>query len=101
MHKAYGLLGISAKAGKVISGTDIVVEAIKNREVFLVIVAEDTSEKTKKNIKFYCDKYQIEMYIYGNIFENSKAIGKQNRGIIAIKDENLSKAIKKQIFGGE
>lgn len=100
-NKIYGLLGISAKAGKVISGTDIVLENISKGKIALVIVAEDASEKTKKNIKYFCEKENVDMIVFGDIFKNSKAIGKQNRAIIAVKDENLAEAIKKQIHGGE
>ena len=95
-HKIYGLLGISAKAGKILSGTDAVLEGIAKRKVLLVVVAEDASEKSKKNIKFFCEKENIEIVVFGDIFSNSKAIGKQNRAVIGITDENLARAIKKQ-----
>lgn len=100
-NKIYGLLGISAKAGKVLSGTDMVLDGINKGKVAMVIIAQDASEKTKKNIEYFCQKENVEMIIFGDIFNNSKAIGKQNRAIIGIADINLAKAIKKQIFGGE
>ena len=100
-HKVYGLFGISAKAGKLLSGTDMVLEGITKRKVLLVIVAEDASEKTKKNISFFCERENIEMLVFGDIFNNSKAIGKQNRAVIGVKDEKLAKAIKERILGGE
>ncbi len=96
-NKIFGLLGISAKAGKVVSGTDAVLEEIAKRKVKLVIIAQDASEKTKKNIKFFSEKENIEMIVFGDILNNSKAIGKENRAIIGIKDENLANAIKKEI----
>ena len=94
--KVYGLLGISAKAGKIISGTDVVLENIFKRKVAIVIVAEDASEKTKKNIKFYCGKENIEIIVFGDIFHNSKSIGKQNRAVIGVLDEKLAEAIKRE-----
>lgn len=100
INKVNGLLGIAAKAGKVISGMDLVLEEIAKKHVYLVIVAEDTSEKTIKNIKYYCNKGKVEMIIYGTIFDNSKAIGKHNKAIIGVKDKNLADAIKKEIHGG-
>lgn len=101
VNKVHGLLGITAKAGKIISGTDIVLEGISKKQVYLVLVAEDASEKTIKNITFSCQKENVEIIIFGDIFNNSKAIGKQNRAIIGIKDKNLADAIKKLILGGE
>ena len=100
VNKINGLLGITAKAGKVLSGTDLVLEEMAKRHVELVIVAEDSSQKTIKNMKYYCDKENVEMIIYGTILDNSKAIGKHNKAVIGIKDKNLANAIKKEIHGG-
>lgn len=101
VNKVYGLLGICSKAGKLISGTDIILENLAKKKVSLVIVAEDASEKTIKNIKYYCEKENVQLLMYGNIEENSKAIGKHNRAIIGILDKNLAVAIQKVIHGGE
>ena len=101
VNKVYGLLGISSKAGKLISGTDALIDAILKRQIKLVIVAEDASERTIKNFKDICYKNNIKFIIYGNILENSKAIGKQNRAVLGIKDVNLARAIDKVIHGGE
>lgn len=101
VNKVYGLLGISSKAGKLISGTDLILEQMQKRKVNLVIIAEDASEKTIKNMKYYCEKNNVELIVYGNIKDNSKAIGKNNRAIIGIIDKNLADCIKKVIHGGE
>ena len=86
MNKCYGMLGIAAKAGKLVSGTDAVLDVAKRKQAKLVIVAEDSSDKTKKEMKFICDRFNIPLMIFGNIDENSHAIGKRNRAIIAITD---------------
>ena len=90
--------GISAKAGKVVSGTDLVLAEMKKQKVKLVIVAEDASEKTKKNMNYYCEKSNIECIIYGTIDELSKSIGKRNKAIIGIEDQNLAETIKDKII---
>lgn len=101
VNKVYGLLGICSKAGKIISGTDIILENLVKKRVKLVIVAEDASEKTIKEMRYYCDKENVELLIYGNIFENSKSIGKHNKAVIGILDKNLADSLKKVIHGGE
>lgn len=101
VNKVYGLLGISSKAGKVISGTEVVLEEIRKHKVALVIVAEDAAERTIKNVRYECEKNNVNIEIFGNIFENSKYIGKQNRAVIGIKDKNLALAIEKIIHGGD
>jgi len=100
-NKLLGLLGICAKAGKIVSGADACLEEIKTNSVKLLIIAEDASDKTKKNYIFYGDKYNIPVAIASTVDNLSKAIGKKNRAIIGVKDINLSNEIQKIINGGE
>lgn len=101
INKVYGLLGICSKAGKLAVGTEAVIENVLKNQIELVIIAEDTSQKTKQKIKKICEEKNVEVKIFGNIFDNSNAIGKVNKAIIGIKDKNLAKAILEKICGGE
>ena len=100
-NKVYGLFGICAKAGGIVSGTDATIETIENGKAKVVIVADDCSEKTKKNMKYMCEKNAVPIYFFGDIENISKSIGKNNRGVLAIKNENLAKEIVKIICGGD
>ena len=97
------MLGISAKAGKIVCGTDATIDDIERHKVKLVIVAENASDKTKKNMKYVCDKNKVPILEFGDIDEISKTIGKTNKAIIGIKSKSLSEAIEKLIKdnGGE
>ncbi len=76
---------------------DAVVEGVKKQKVKLVIIATDTSEKSKKNIKYVCDNNKVQVIELSNIEEISKTIGKSNRAIIGIKDKNFSERNIKKI----
>ena len=101
MNKALGLIGISAKAGKIVYGTDSCINAMKNNKVKLLIVSNEASEKSKKNLKYYAEKYNIQICFFGTIEELSKSIGKKNKIVVGILEENLAKEIQKIINGGE
>ncbi len=79
--------------GKVISGMDAVQEGIKNKKIKLVIVAGDSSEKTKKNIRYVCTNNEINVIELSTIEELSHIIGKRNKAIIGITDKNFSEGI--------
>lgn len=100
-NKVLGLIGLSAKAGKIEYGADAVEESIKRKKAKLVIVAEDAADRTKENFKFLCNKLNILYVVFGEKEKISKAIGKDNKAVIAIKDKNLSNEIYKIICGGE
>ena len=100
-NKIYGLLGLCTRAGKISFGTEAVLEKISKRKVKLLIIAEDTSEKSKKKILDIAQKNNVPYTIFGTIFDNSKAIGKVNKAIIAIEDKNFAEAIKSKYIREE
>ena len=100
-NKVYGLLGLTAKAGKIAFGTDSCLEMIAKKKVKLVIVAEDSSERTINNFKEKCKENNIDFFVFGNKEDLSKSIGKVNKTVVAIKDKNLAGAIIKILNGGD
>lgn len=96
-----GLIGLAMKAGKVAFGADSVEESIEKRKVKLIIVSEDSSERTKNKFTKLCEKYNLPIIVDGNIDELSKTIGKNNKAIIGIKDINFANSIQKKYNGGD
>jgi len=94
MNKKFcSMLGISKKAGKLVSGSYNVEKFIKIKKLFLVIFAMDTSENTAKNIKRLCENYNIDYIFYGNKEILGKCIGRELIAVIGITDEGLSKVL--------
>ena len=89
------------KAGKIAFGADSVEESILKRKVKLVIVSEESSERTKSKFIKLCQNYNIPIIIDGNIDDLSKTIGKSNKAIIGIKDINFANSIQKKYDGGD
>lgn len=99
--KILGLIGFSARARKIAFGTDSVETDIKSKKIKLILIAEDASDRTKNKFKKLSEEYNIPIIIGGSIAELSKAIGKENKAVIGIKEINLSKEIIKINNGGE
>ncbi|MBQ2938386.1 MAG: ribosomal L7Ae/L30e/S12e/Gadd45 family protein [Clostridia bacterium] len=99
--KILGLIGLAMKAGKVSFGADSVEENIVKKKVKLVIVSKDSSERTRKKFVDICENYNIPIIIDGDIENLSKAIGKNNKAIIGIKDINFADSIQKKYDGGD
>ena len=100
-NKILGLIGLASRARNVCFGADSVEKYIKNKKIYLVIVADDASERTKEKFKKLCKNYNIQIIIDGKIDELSKVIGKSNKAIIGVKDINIAKGIQKINNGGE
>ena len=98
-NKLATLLGFASKSGNMVSGDSTVLNEIRKGNVYLVIIAGDASENTKKKFTDKSSSYGIESVIFSNSQELSRAIGKQNRTVIAIKEVNFAKKIK-ELLGG-
>lgn len=100
MRKYWECLDLQLSLGKVVSGMDAVVEGIKKHKVKFVIIACDTSEKSKKNIKYVCTNNQINVIELSTIETLSHVIGKKNKAIIGITDINFRDGIVKKCNRG-
>lgn len=58
--KLCGLLGLSARARKLICGTDLVCDAVRAGKTRMVLVAYDSSANTKKRVFNCCIHYECE-----------------------------------------
>lgn len=96
-----GLIGLAMKAGKICFGADSVEENITKQKVKLLILSEDSSERTKNKFIKLCEKYNVPVIIDGDIDTLSKSIGKNNKAIIGIKDINFAESIQKKYNGGD
>ena len=100
-NKILGLIGLAARARKVCFGADSVEDRTSRRQVKLLIVAEDASDRTKDKFKKIAEKENVPIIVKGEIELLSKAIGKSNKAIIGIEDINLSNEIQRINNGGE
>ncbi len=123
IKKYLNLLGFASKSGKIMFGDDDVILGLERSKVSLIIISEDMSQKAKEKFlkrlenvfenRYKYDGYNkkgiikekiakenknIKVIIVGTKEENSSAVGKVNKPIIGICDNNLSKGIIKSIL---
>ena len=63
--RVLSMLGLAAKAGKIESGEFSTEKAVKKGFGQLVIVAEDSSDNTKKMLRNMCEYYKVPDSGYG------------------------------------
>ncbi|MBR6252415.1 MAG: ribosomal L7Ae/L30e/S12e/Gadd45 family protein [Clostridia bacterium] len=72
-------------------------DKIKFKKAKLVLLSEDASDNNKQKFQSICEDNKIPCYIYGNKFDLSKSIGKDNKTVFAILDGNFAKSITKML----
>lgn len=86
-------ISLCKRAAKLVLGFDVVKTALQKEEIYLLIMANDLSEKSKKEVMFLSNKYEQEVIVApATLDEMWYLIGKRV-GIIGVTDEGLSKKI--------
>lgn len=90
MDKVLSLLGLTARGRNLVSGEFSTEKAVKEEKAFLVVVATDASDNTKKMFTNMCNYRSIPIFFYGSKEELGKAIGKEMRASIAVINEGMA-----------
>ena len=96
--KILSAISLATKAGKTVSGEFSVEKAVKEGKAKLVVVAEESSDNTKKMFRNMCDFYKVPAYFYGTKEGLGHYMGKEFRASMAVTDEGLAKAVEKQLM---
>ena len=93
-ERAYGMIGLAARAGKAVSGSDAGTGAVRAGNVKLLIITKDISgnslDKVLRNIT---GTDEIPCYSFGSSDELGDALGKPARAVAAITDKSFADGI--------
>ena len=90
-------LGLCRRAGKLVIGADITVESIENGKSQLVILAEDFSIRSSKNVLMAAEKNNVKTFtINRSKDEMSFALGKLC-GVLSVEDKGFADKLKQLI----
>ena len=99
-EKLMGLMGLAAKAGKLIYGAPMVCDAMRyGQRIFYVFRARGTSDNTKKRIDDKCKFYNVRLVdVELDMAEFAHRLGKSGElAVVALTDEGFAKGIEKLI----
>lgn len=85
-----GLLGLATKAGACVSGEFSVETALKKKTVYLVIIAEDASDNTRKHFTDMCSYRNVPVITACSKQLLGKCTGKQERASVGILDKGFA-----------
>lgn len=92
-QKVLNLLGLAMRAGKVVSGEELALKEVRNKQARIVFVASDASENTKKKVQDKCNFYSVTCSQAFEQWELSQAIGRP-RMVISVVDNGFAKKMR-------
>ncbi|WP_238139121.1 YlxQ-related RNA-binding protein [Streptococcus suis] len=92
-QKILNLLGLAQRAGRLVSGEDLVVEAIQKGKAKLVYLANDAAGNLSKKVTDKSHTYHVEVVTVFSTLELSAAVGKA-RKVLAVTDAGFTKKMR-------
>ncbi len=92
------MLSLAKRAGRLISGEDTVLMTLKDGGCYLIIIASDASDNTKKKIMQRAAGANVKCLVMCNRQELSSAVGMYNRAVFAVTDRVFADKIEKELL---
>jgi ribosomal protein L7Ae-like RNA K-turn-binding protein len=90
-------LGLAFRAGKLATGDESVMKAVRSGAAKLVIVAADASDNASKKYHDKCTFYNIPIIEFGSRADLGASLGKEQRVAVAVMDTGFAGLIKKSL----
>lgn len=99
MNNILGTVGLCRKAGKIVFGFDAVAAAVKDPNVKVggILLAADLSEKSKKEVRFICEKFSVDVTETEITLDEFGSVLGKRTGIIAVTDAGFYGSITKSL----
>jgi|HigsolmetaAR203D_1030402.scaffolds.fasta_scaffold00030_21 ribosomal protein L7Ae-like RNA K-turn-binding protein len=101
MNRVLQLLGLAQRAGKLVSGDEGVLAAVRGGKARLVIIARDASPGAVKKYSDKCRHYGVTMVQAADRQQLGRSIGKPERVAIALLDDGFAGLVRKALNHSE
>lgn len=93
--KVMNLLGMAQRANQIVSGEYAVQKAIQEKRVYLLLIANDCADETRKTYTDLAEKYNVPFHYLLTREKLGQCIGKNFRAAAVLLDSGFSKAVEK------
>lgn len=97
MNKVVQDISLCKRAGKLIMGFDVVKESLIDNSSKLLVVANDISPKTLKEVIFLSEKYKVKLITINQTLDELWYILGKRVGVLSVIDEALSQKIQSDL----
>lgn len=94
-QKSLQTLGLAMRAGKLATGDEAVLKAVRAGEAKLVLLASDASDNAKKKYRDKCAFYNVAVAEQFTRIELGGAIGRPERVVAAVTDQGFTELLLK------
>ena len=101
MNPLLGLLGLAARAGKVVSGTDAVRAEVREGKVVWVLLADDTAAGQRAKLAPLLEARGVRYHTAFSRAELGRAIGRGAASAVGISDSGFARRAEELIAAAQ
>jgi predicted RNA-binding protein YlxR (DUF448 family) len=90
-------LALANKAGKAVSGSDRVMEALRRGEVSLLLIAADTSEESAAKFRAVADRNRVEIFRFSQKDQLGAPLGQELRTAVAVTSSSFADTLRREL----
>lgn len=94
------LLGFAQNAGCLISGSEAVERALLRGRARLLVIAGDAAPRLRRRVEALAKERGIPVREWGTKSRIGRAIGRPDRGVVAVCENGFARALDKALAGG-
>ena len=95
-EKIHSYLGFARRSRALVSGYNSCVHEIQRGKVYLILLTKDLKQGTKDSFEELAARKKIPLCYYGTMEVLAEMTGIEGRGVFALTDKNLARAIEKE-----
>ena len=89
------LLSMAQKAGRIVSGSTAVEQALQAKKAKRILVAVDATEDSREKFEYLSEKYKIPCSLCLTKEALGECLGREYRAVAALLDKGFSDALRK------
>ena len=93
MDKQLQMLALCRRAGKLVMGFDAVKESAANAEAYLLAISKEISPKTRKEMEYLKQRYQLPMLTISAALDDLWYILGKRSGVFSVTDRSLAQKL--------
>lgn len=86
-------IGLAHRARKITIGTEMTIDSLRKKNVYVIILANDASSLTQKKVRDKAKTYETPIIDDLNSLEISNALGRTDIKVIGITDKGFSQLL--------
>lgn len=98
--KIEAILGFAQASGRLVSGDRAVTHRLQRGQVYVVLLARDGGERTRRRYQYLCEQADVPLLTWGTKEQLGRILGRPQRSVLGVTDRKFARMLQEALAGG-